>query len=339
VLSSHIILCLPSVHIFQVFAPKFHICSSPSPARATCHTHLVLLYLICRTIFCAAQIVQLISLGTQISVFSCDQSVNKIKTKTVETCSYIKQYHSFSCVSLPINFLSTQLSNAPSHLVSLLYTSHISHRSDDALSPYLFQCYCAQRTFQAIRFTGEPTGFLFMAVEEPNGVGGWADSVRKASQTVYMSCFVRQPALAVAVHETLDLYVQKQITRSRQITSCRLDYLKTIALSELTNCLTVISWPRTCITYRLLLMQPSHLKLSELHLCFIIRPSPPPPPKKKSCSLALIVNKNSSELFQLSAATTAQCSLSYCCNVLRTGVSTETHSRVLNVVRGGDCAG
>ena len=59
---------------------------------------------------------------TQMSEFSCDQSVNKVKPQTVETCSYIKQYHSLS-----IKYLNTQLSNAPQppHVTSV----HIKHQS------------------------------------------------------------------------------------------------------------------------------------------------------------------------------------------------------------------
>jgi hypothetical protein len=128
-------------------------------------THLTLLYLICQTMLCAAQtrrssLSLTSSPDTQISVLSCDQSVNKVKPQTVETCSYIKQYHSLS-----INYLNTQLSNAPSHHASRLHTSNISQRYDNALSPYLFQCYCAHRTFQAIvgsdKIAAEPTGLSF----------------------------------------------------------------------------------------------------------------------------------------------------------------------------------
>ena len=127
-----------------------------------------------------------------------------------------------------------------------------------------------------------------MAGEEPNRAGGRADSVREASKTGYWSCFVRQSAFAVAVHETVCLPAclsvclsfcqsvclslcqpafrlkisspkSKQTTHSRQIASCYLVYLETVALSELTNCTTVINWLRTWNRCRLLLMQPSRL--------------------------------------------------------------------------------
>lgn len=129
----------------------------------------------------------------------------------------------------------------------------------------------------------------FMAGEEPDRAGGRADSVCEASKTVYLSCFARQSSFAVAVHETVCMSVcqpafrlkissakSKQITHTRQIASCYLIYLETNALSELANFRTVISCLHKCITSRLLLMQPSRFKLSELHPGFIIRPPPPP---------------------------------------------------------------
>ena len=130
-----------------------------------------------------------------------------------------------------------------------------------------------------------------MAVEEPDRAGGRADSVREVSEAVCVSCFVRHSAFAVAVHEPVCLSVSlsssrlkispaksKQITYSRKIGSCCLVYLERIALSELANCMTVISWPRTCVSCLLLLMQPYRFKLPELHFCFIIRPYPSPLP-------------------------------------------------------------
>jgi len=78
ILSSHIILCPPSVHFFQVFPPKCHVCSSPSPAPATCPTHLILLrLLICQTILCAAQIVQLPLLPPLIPKCLCSRVVSQ----------------------------------------------------------------------------------------------------------------------------------------------------------------------------------------------------------------------------------------------------------------------
>ena len=60
-----------------------------------------------------------------------------------------------------------------------------------------------------------------------------------------------------------DLTAQnKQITHSRYTASCYLIYPETISLSDLPNCTTVISWQRTCVTCRLLLMLPSRFKLS-----------------------------------------------------------------------------
>jgi hypothetical protein len=101
---------------------------------------------------------------TQISVFSCDQSVNKIKTKTVETCGSIKQYV-VSVYPITSSAPISRTPPAPSRHMSRLHTSNISERCDDPLSPYLLQCYCAQRTFQAVvgsdKIAAEPTGLSF----------------------------------------------------------------------------------------------------------------------------------------------------------------------------------
>ena len=88
--------------------------------------------------------------------------------------------------------------------------------------------------------------------------------------SVYLSVFlcVCQPAFCLKISPSKS----KQITHSSYTASCYLIYPETIALSDLANCTTVISWPCTCITCLLLLMLPSRFKLSDLHPRFIIRP-------------------------------------------------------------------
>ena len=117
-----------------------------------------------------------------------------------------------------------------------------------------------QRTFQAIvgsdKIAAERTGLSFT----PQFVRALWPTLREASETVYLSCFVRQSAFAVAVHETVYLSVcvsssrlkisptkSKQATHNRQIKSCSLIYLERIALSELANCMTAIRWPRSAL--------------------------------------------------------------------------------------------
>jgi hypothetical protein len=76
----------------------------------------------------------------------------------------------------------------------------------------------------------------------------------------------------LAFHLKITPSKSKQTTHSRHTASCYLIYLETVALSDLANFTTVTSWPRSCITCRLLLMRPSSFKLSELNHGFIIHP-------------------------------------------------------------------
>ena len=160
--------------------------------------------------------------------------------------------------------------------MSRLYTSNISQRYDNALSPYLFQCYCGHRTFQAIlafdKIAAEPTGLSFTpqflrALWPLKNLTELADGltlcVRRQRRCNWVASSASPPSQSLCTRLSVRLSSSrfkisraksKQITHSRQIKSCSLIYLETIALSELANCMTAISWPPTCITSRLLLM-------------------------------------------------------------------------------------
>jgi hypothetical protein len=69
----------------------------------------------------------------------------------------------------------------------------------------------------------------------------------------------------------------KQITHGRQITSCCLIDLETNALSELANCVTVISWSRTyvhCVSSAFHAALPFQI----IRIKPLLHNSPPPPP-------------------------------------------------------------
>jgi hypothetical protein len=76
-LLSHLMPCLPSVHFFQVFPPKCHICSSPSPTRATCPTHLTPVFDLPNNIMCSTNHAAPLSLPHFLPWYLCSRPISQ----------------------------------------------------------------------------------------------------------------------------------------------------------------------------------------------------------------------------------------------------------------------
>jgi hypothetical protein len=97
----------------------------------------------------------------QMSVFSCDQLVNKMTTKRVESCCCVKRTRDLavSAVRIPfIKYLSTQMSTAPSFQVSRLYVSNIGQSHEGVLFP---TCCSVPAIAGSDQTAAEPTGLSF----------------------------------------------------------------------------------------------------------------------------------------------------------------------------------